>query len=171
MEPNNFKKYCAVPLIYGVQLSLFGCSPVGRSRAPDSGAVPVDQNRRAPALKLFPTDCESEVIASRALSAIRIWPTAARLRYWLRIHPDGGGHAILVAVPEQTDFNCPICGTLYKLVRVEAPTANDKPLTCLSCGGPLLNREGKFALKYFRTNGGPGHRSQIGQKPILRENT
>src|SRR5580704_4075245 len=95
------------------------------------------------------------------LSAIRIWSTAARLRYWLRIYPDVGAHAILVAMPEQTDFDCPTCGVLHKLPRAGAPTANDKPLTCLSCGGSLLNRDGKFALKYFRTNGGPGHRSRI----------
>ena len=111
------------------------------------------------------------MITNRALSAIRIWPTAVRLRHWLRLHPDVGAHAILVAMPEQTDFNCPTCGALYKLVRVEAPRANDKPLTCLSCSGLLLNREGKFALKYFRTNGGRGHRSRIGQKPTLSENT
>lgn len=156
MEPNNFKKYCAVPLIYGVQLSLFGCSPwaAARTRFGSCACRPTGDQAISHRLRAR--------MASRALSAIRIWPTAARLRHWLRLSPDVGAHAILVAMPEQTDFNCPTCGALYKLVRVEAPTANDKPLTCLSCGVPLLNREGKFALKYFRTNGGPGHRSRIG---------
>jgi hypothetical protein len=91
------------------------------------------------------------VIASRALSTIRIWPPAVRLRNWLRLYPNVDGHASLAVMPEQTDFNCPACEALYKLVRVEAPAANDKPLACLSCGGPLRNREGTFALKYFRT--------------------
>jgi hypothetical protein len=54
-------------------------------------------------------------------------------------------------MPETIRFECPICETRYKVVRVEAPTTQDRPLTCLSCGAPLLNREGKFALKYFRT--------------------
>ena len=42
------------------------------------------------------------------------------------------------------------------LWRVEAPPSSDENrLLCLSCGAPLLNREGKYALKYFRTNGKP----------------
>jgi hypothetical protein len=41
-------------------------------------------------------------------------------------------------------------------VRVEAaPSAEEHPLTCLSCGAPLRNREGQYALKYFRVNGRP----------------
>ena len=54
---------------------------------------------------------------------------------------------------ETIRFECPTCQSKYKVVRVEAPTTHDRPLTCLSCGAPLLNREGKFALKYFRTDG------------------
>jgi len=50
-------------------------------------------------------------------------------------------------------FQCPNCEAEYRVVRVEAPPTHDQPLLCLSCGGPLHNREGKFALKYFRTNG------------------
>jgi len=50
-------------------------------------------------------------------------------------------------------FQCPTCEAEYKVVRVEAPPTHDQPLLCLSCGGPLHNREGKFALKYFRTDG------------------
>jgi hypothetical protein len=38
---------------------------------------------------------------------------------------------------------------------------------CLSCGGPLLNREGKFALKYFRINGPPGRSNRGGKKPKI----
>jgi len=48
-------------------------------------------------------------------------------------------------------FQCPDCQAQYKVVRVEASPTHDRPLVCLSCGGPLHNREGKFALKYFRT--------------------
>jgi len=40
-------------------------------------------------------------------------------------------------------------------VRVEAPVDHNDRVLCLSCGGPLQNREGKFALKYFRVDGGP----------------
>ena len=49
-----------------------------------------------------------------------------------------------------TKFQFPNCGAEYKLVRFEADPAFNQQLTCLSCGGPLPNRDGKFALKYFR---------------------
>jgi predicted nucleic acid-binding Zn ribbon protein len=51
-------------------------------------------------------------------------------------------------------FRCPNCEAQYKVVRVEAAPTHNNQLTCLSCGGPLNNREGKFALKYFRTRDG-----------------
>ena len=38
---------------------------------------------------------------------------------------------------------------VYKVVRVEAAPANDAEITCRSCGGPLLGREGGFVFKYF----------------------
>jgi hypothetical protein len=42
------------------------------------------------------------------------------------------------------------------VVRAEAAlSANEHPLTCLSCGAPLRNREGKYVLKYFRVDGRP----------------
>jgi predicted RNA-binding Zn-ribbon protein involved in translation (DUF1610 family) len=53
-----------------------------------------------------------------------------------------------------TKFFCPNCDAEYKLVRVEAPPTHDGQLTCLSCGGPLRNRQGRFALKYFRVSDG-----------------
>ena len=53
-----------------------------------------------------------------------------------------------------TRFQCPTCATEYRVVRVEAPPAHDVALTYLSCGGPLRNREGRFALKYFRVSDG-----------------
>ena len=56
-------------------------------------------------------------------------------------------------MPEAIKFQCPNCEAQYKVVRVEAPPTHDDPLLCLSCGGPLRNREGKYALKYFRTDG------------------
>jgi predicted RNA-binding Zn-ribbon protein involved in translation (DUF1610 family) len=47
-------------------------------------------------------------------------------------------------------FNCPNCNGLYHIVKVEAPPVmNEDQLTCLSCGGPLNGREGRFILKYF----------------------
>ena len=53
---------------------------------------------------------------------------------------------------ETTTFNCQTCETSYKVVGIEAPPEHDRQLICLSCGGPLRNREGKFALKYFRVS-------------------
>src|SRR6516162_703381 len=51
-------------------------------------------------------------------------------------------------------FRCPNCEAQYKVVRVESPPSQrDRQLLCLSCGGPLHNRDGRFALKYFRTDG------------------
>lgn len=57
------------------------------------------------------------------------------------------------AITEPTKFRCSKCETEYKIVRVDAPPTHNDPLLCLSCGTRLQNREGKFALKYFRTAG------------------
>jgi predicted Zn finger-like uncharacterized protein len=69
---------------------------------------------------------------------------------------------------EPMNFKCPTCNASYKVVRAEAPPTHDNQLLlCLSCGGPLRNREGKFALKYFRV----GDRAKLrvnGRKPNLR---
>jgi hypothetical protein len=47
-------------------------------------------------------------------------------------------------------FNCPNCGALYEVVRVEAENvAVDRELACLSCGAPFQARQGWFVLKYF----------------------
>ncbi len=54
-------------------------------------------------------------------------------------------------MPEPVKCYCPCCETPCKVVRIEAPF-NDKQLLCLSCGAPLRNREGKYALKYFKTD-------------------
>ena len=51
----------------------------------------------------------------------------------------------------ENKFRCPTCEAKYEVVRVEAaprPTT-DREISCLSCGGPLHGREGKFILKYF----------------------
>jgi predicted RNA-binding Zn-ribbon protein involved in translation (DUF1610 family) len=59
------------------------------------------------------------------------------------------------SMEEATKFRCPNCGADYKVVRVEAaPAFDNKELTCLGCGGPLHNRDGKYALKYFRVGSG-----------------
>jgi predicted RNA-binding Zn-ribbon protein involved in translation (DUF1610 family) len=62
-------------------------------------------------------------------------------------------------------FRCPNCEAEYKLVRIEAPPTHDDQLVCLSCGGPLRNREGTFALKYFRVGDEPGRHSRRERKP------
>lgn len=48
-------------------------------------------------------------------------------------------------------FECRNCAAKYEIVRVEAPPGptTDREITCLSCGGPLHGREGRFILKYF----------------------
>jgi predicted Zn finger-like uncharacterized protein len=54
--------------------------------------------------------------------------------------------------PLSARFNCPNCGARYEVIRVEAPPRpTDREVTCLSCGGPLHGREGKYLLKYFLT--------------------
>jgi hypothetical protein len=55
---------------------------------------------------------------------------------------------------EATRFKCPTCEAVYNIVRVEAPPEYTRQLICLNCGAPLLNREGKFALKYYRLEDG-----------------
>ena len=62
-------------------------------------------------------------------------------------------------------FHCPNCEAEYKVVRVEAPPTHDGQVICLSCGGPLQNREGKFVLKYFRAGDGSQRRSRRERKP------
>lgn len=54
-------------------------------------------------------------------------------------------------------LKCPTCETSYKIVRVEAAPNHDRPMLCLSCGGPLRGRDGEFALKYFRIGDDGGH--------------
>lgn len=51
-------------------------------------------------------------------------------------------------------FNCPTCEAGYRVVRVQAPPSHNNQLLCLGCGGPLRNRDGRFALKYFRVTSG-----------------
>ena len=52
---------------------------------------------------------------------------------------------------EAVSFKCPTCEAEYRVLRVEAPATHSRQMLCLSCGGPLRNRDGKFALKYLRT--------------------
>jgi len=63
---------------------------------------------------------------------------------------------------DTTKFRCPTCEAKYKVVRIEAPPTREE-LTCLSCGAWLRNREGRFALKYFRTD--RTRREVRGRKP------
>ena len=50
-----------------------------------------------------------------------------------------------------SSFNCPACGAEYKVVRMEATSAEtpDEELRCRNCGGALDVRDGNFILKYF----------------------
>jgi predicted Zn finger-like uncharacterized protein len=64
---------------------------------------------------------------------------------------------------ETLDFRCPNCETNYRVAAVEAPQKQDKLVTCLGCGAPLLSRRGKFVLKYFRISGS----SRRGRGPRL----
>ena len=55
-----------------------------------------------------------------------------------------------IAGGRRPTFTCPNCQALYEVVKVEAgPETTLQEVTCLSCGGPLAAREGKFVLKYF----------------------
>ena len=55
--------------------------------------------------------------------------------------------------PLSVQFNCPNCEAGYEVVRIEEPPhPTDREVTCLSCGGPLNGREGRFILKYFLTD-------------------
>ena len=51
-------------------------------------------------------------------------------------------------------FRCPTCETQYKVVKVNASATHNRQLFCMSCGATLKNREGRFALKYFRVGNG-----------------
>jgi len=57
-------------------------------------------------------------------------------------------------IQEATGFQCPNCDARYKVVRIEAAPTHDRQIVCVGCGRPLLGRQGKFVLKYFRTEGG-----------------
>jgi hypothetical protein len=49
-----------------------------------------------------------------------------------------------------SSFSCPHCAAQYKLVRVEATSSTPyREVVCLSCGAPLVAREGAYVLKYF----------------------
>ena len=69
---------------------------------------------------------------------------------------------------EATKFCCPNCEAEYKVVRVEVPPTRNEQLVCLSCGGPLHNREGKYALKYFRVSDGRALHHLNRRPPKLR---
>jgi hypothetical protein len=61
--------------------------------------------------------------------------------------------------PLSVPFKCPNCEARYEVVRIEEPPrSTDREVTCLSCGGPLHGREGRFLLKYFLTDR-PKHRA------------
>ena len=101
-------------------------------------------SRAAPAWKLAP---------ARRVGALAQFGErrgVSRFAGWYSV----GALVISAAMREPTSFKCPTCDAAYKVVRAEAPSKHDRELTCLSCGGPLRSREGKFVLKYFRAEGG-----------------
>jgi hypothetical protein len=82
-------------------------------------------------------------------------------RYFPHLSRSHGSNSVRVPIyggryrrdmPEPVKFYCPCCETPYKVVRIEAPSANDKQLLCLGCGAPLRNREGKYALMLRQRN-------------------
>jgi predicted RNA-binding Zn-ribbon protein involved in translation (DUF1610 family) len=66
---------------------------------------------------------------------------------------------------ETTKFDCPTCRAEYWVVRVEAAPMHNNQLLCLSCGGHLRSREGKFALKYFRVSDGANPDRKTPRRP------
>src|SRR5215469_2827803 len=59
---------------------------------------------------------------------------------------------ILLRMDQQhiSSFECPGCGSKYKLVRVEASAgSHDRTVNCRNCGEPLQARQDRFLLKYF----------------------
>jgi DNA-directed RNA polymerase subunit RPC12/RpoP len=55
-----------------------------------------------------------------------------------------------MATAQAMRFNCPNCGALYQLIRIEADSVMaDRQIECLTCGTPLQGREGRYVLKYF----------------------
>jgi hypothetical protein len=79
------------------------------------------------------------------------------------------GSFCVTVIPRSYDFiaRCPTCDTRYAVVRVEASPKHERQLPCLSCGGPLRNREGRHVLKYFRTSDRAELRKN-GREPKLR---
>jgi hypothetical protein len=65
----------------------------------------------------------------------------------------------------EATVRCPICEAEYRVVRIEAPPSRNNQLLCLGCGGPLRNREGKLALKYFHALAARGWRALRKLKP------
>ena len=70
-----------------------------------------------------------------------------------------------VAMTAADKFQCPFCEAQYDVVRVEVQQTHDKALICLNCGAPLHNREGRFALKYFRVSDGVELGRRNGRRP------
>ena len=68
-----------------------------------------------------------------------------------------------MAQPLPPLFHCSNCRAKYEVVRIEAPPGptTDREITCVSCGGPLKGRDGKFVLKYFLIELGPRRRAGI----------
>jgi hypothetical protein len=54
-------------------------------------------------------------------------------------------------------FRCPNCGAEYRVERVEAASTHKRQVqvVCVECGGPLRNRDGKYALRYPRDRSRP----------------
>lgn len=70
--------------------------------------------------------------------------------------------ANLLGAPEgRAVWPCPHCGEQYKIVETEAgPETVNREITCLTCGGPLQGRRGKYIRKYFRIKKAPGPRQR-----------
>ena len=63
------------------------------------------------------------------------------------------GHIGHMTKPRPAPFYCPQCRAKYEIVRMESPSVEvNQKIACISCGGPLNDREGAFILKYFLVN-------------------
>ena len=71
--------------------------------------------------------------------------------HWGALFQPSNSNLPVMYNPPPVPFDCPNCGAKYEVVLVEAPQSpqTDREITCVSCGGPMNGREGKFILKYF----------------------
>ena len=48
-----------------------------------------------------------------------------------------------------SEFTCPHCQTVYRVVQIQADVHSDAKVDCLVCGKPLQAYDGRSFFKYF----------------------